>query len=518
MPIKNGKQYTDRIDQANADIWLGGKRVSEPVSIHPAFRGLVSTQASLYDMQGEEEYRAAMTFASPVTGDPVGLSFLRPVTKQDLERRRKMMSLWAGRHHGFLGRAPDYMNTAVMAFGAAAGLLTEHNPQYADNMRKYCEYCRENDITLSHAFIVPHSGRLSTFLKTLEQPEAARVVEKTKDGIVVSGAFLLATQGATAEEILIFPAPLPSLAEENPHAFAFAVPNHLPGIRFICRESFAAGDSLFDYPLSSRFEEMDMLVVFDRVLVPHDRVFLCGDESLAASFIEQSRFHTHATHQVLCRNIAKTEFVLGTVESMIEMLGLRTYTQVVEKAAEIIAALETLKALLAVSELKAETDRWGTMVPAPEPLYTANFLYPKLYPRMIEIIQLIGASGLVMIPGEQDFLSPVEGDLSRYLKGIDADARHRVGLFRLAWELGASSFAGRQTMYERFFFGDSVKVANRLYNNYAAKDICRNIVSRFVAKGVKPTSGHAGTDGGDTAKQLHSAQIKKKRKRAGEQP
>ncbi|MDF2663599.1 MAG: hpaB, partial [Paenibacillus sp.] len=136
---------------------------------------------------------------------------------------------------------------------------------------------------------------------------------------------------------------------------------------------------------------------------------------------------------------------------------------------------------------------------------------------MIEIIQLIGASGLVMIPGEQDFLSPAEGDLSRYLKGIDADARQRVGLFRLAWELGASSFAGRQTLYERFFFGDSVKVANRLYNNYGDKDMCRDIVSRFVAKGIAPTPGHTGGADGDEGKHLHAVSGNKRRKRAREQ-
>ncbi|GAA3401272.1 4-hydroxyphenylacetate 3-monooxygenase, oxygenase component [Paenibacillus hodogayensis] len=481
MPIKNGKQYTDRIDQAKMEIWLSGEKVKGPLSAHPAFRGLISTQASLYDMQGSEAFKDAMTYASPATGDPVGLSFLRPVEKGDLERRRAMMTLWSGRHHGFLGRAPDYMNTTIMAFGAAAGLLEEHNPQYADNLRRYYEYCRDQDITLSHAFIVPHAGRLSTFMKTLEQPETARVIEKNKDGLVVSGAFLLATQGATAEEILIFPAPLPSFADVNPHAFAFAVPSDLPGIRFIARESFVAGDSPFDYPLSSRFEEMDMLVVFDRVLVPHDRVFLYGDENMAVSFIEQSRFHTHATHQVLCRNVAKTEFLLGTIEAIIQMLGLRTYPHVVEKAAEVIAALETLKALLTSSELQAKNDRWGTMLPAPGPLYTANFLYPKLYPRLIEIVQLLGASGLVMIPGERDFLSPVEADLNAHLKGIDTDARSKIGLFRLAWELSASSFAGRQTLYERFFFGDGGKVASRLYDNYGDKEKCRERVNNFVS-------------------------------------
>ncbi|OXM84047.1 4-hydroxyphenylacetate 3-monooxygenase, oxygenase component [Paenibacillus rigui] len=480
MPIKNGLQYVERLDSSKACIWIRGERLTGPVSQHPAFAGLISTQAALYDLQGREETISRMTYASPATGAPVGMSFLQPRTKADLERRRQMMGMWAEAHHGFLGRAPDYMNTGMMAFGSAADLLSDLHPSYADNMRNYYEYCREQDITLSHAFIVPHAARLSTLMKTFEEPDAPRVVDKTKDGLIVSGAFLLATQGVTAEEILIFPPALPSIHEDNPHAFAFAIPNDLPGVQFICRESLAAGSSKYDYPLSSRFEEMDTLVVLDHVLVPHERVFLYGDEHMAARFIEESHFHTHAGHQVLCKNIAKTEFLLGTLESIVQVLGLGTYPQVIEKIAEVIAGLETLKALLIASEANAKPDRWGLMLPDTKPLYTASFLFPKLYPRMIEIVQLLGASGLVMLPGELDFQSGAAAGIERYLRGIDMDAKAKVGLFRLAWEMSSSAFGGRQCLYERFFFGDAVKVSSRLYNGCADKKDYAEQVKRFL--------------------------------------
>lgn len=480
MPIKIGKQYVDRLDKSKARIWIGGERVNVPVSTHAAFAGLISTQAAMYDLQGRPDLQPLMTYASPVTGDPVGLSFLQPRSKEDLVRRRQMMTLWAQIHHGFLGRAPDYMNTGMMAFAAAADLLAELHPSYAENMKNYVAYCRERDITLSHAFIVPHSARLSTSMKTFEEPDAPMVLEKTKDGLIVSGAFLLATQGVTAEEILIFPPALPSFHEENPHAFAFAVPNDLPGMKFICRESLVMGDSHFDYPLSSRFEEMDTLVVLDHVLVPNERVFLYGDDSLAVRFIEESHFHTHAGHQVLCKNIAKTEFVLGTIESLVQVLGLRPYSQVIDMVSEVIAMLETLKGLLAASEANARQDQWGSMLPDSMPLRAASYLFPKLYPRMTEIIQLIGASGLVMLPGERDFQSEAAGDIGRYLRGIDMDAADKIRLGRLAWEISSSSFGGRQNLYERFFFGDSVKVSARLYNGYTSKSEYVDKVKRFL--------------------------------------
>ncbi|WCF10953.1 4-hydroxyphenylacetate 3-monooxygenase, oxygenase component [Paenibacillus thiaminolyticus] len=467
MPVKNGSEYIERIDKNSPDVWIAGERVHAPMSNHKAFKGLMATQASMYDMQHAEESQAAMVYSSPLTGDPVGLSFKQPKTKKDLALRRQMMQAWASIHHGFLGRSPDYMNTAIMAFSAAAGVLEEKYPEYASNLKRYYEYCRENDITLSHVFIQPKAGRVSTFLRTFEEPEAARIIEKNKDGIVIRGAFLLDTQGATSDEILVFPTPFSLSGEEiNPYSFAFAVPSNLKGVSFVCRESFVGGESTYNYPLSSRFEEMDTLVIFDDASVPWDRVFVCGDEKMAYRLLDESHFHTYAGTQIMCKTIAKTEFLLGTIDMMVTACGLESYGHIIEKVTEVIVALETLKAFQLAAEKGASSDRWGNMLPARKPLLAANVYFQQVYPRMIEIIQLIGASNLIMIPEEKDFAAAMSDQLHRYMKGIDLDAKKSVQLSRLAWELSVSTFGGRQTVYERFFFGNASVVNSRLYAEY----------------------------------------------------
>ncbi|MEY9095989.1 4-hydroxyphenylacetate 3-monooxygenase, oxygenase component [Paenibacillus sp. RC84] len=482
MPVKNGSEYIERINRHLPGVWIAGERVRGLISEHQAFKGLMATQASMYDMQHAEEWQAKMTYASPSTGDPVGLSFLQPKTKKDLALRRQMMQAWASVHHGFLGRAPDYMNTAIMAFGAAAGLIEKENPEYGDNLRRYYEYCRENDVTLSHVFIQPKAARMSTFLRTFEEHAAARVVEKNKDGIVVRGAFLLDTQGATSDEILVFPAPFPyGGSEDSPHAFAFAVPSNLAGVSFVCRESFVGGESAYNYPLSSRYEEMDTLVLFEDALVPWDRVFICGDERMAWQLVDESRFHIHAGMQIMCKNIAKTEFILGTLERMVEAGGLDSHSHVTEKVTEVIVALETLKALQVAAEKGASRDKWGSMLPDPKPLLAANSYFPKVYPRFVEIIQLIGASGLIMIPDEADFGTEIGGQLNLYMKGIDLSAEENVKLSRLAWELGVSAFGGRQAVYERFFFGNAAVVDGRLYNTYKEREALGRRVQDFLS-------------------------------------
>ena len=73
----------------------------------------------------------------------------------------------------------------------------------------------------------------------------------------------------------MFPSTLLKGSEENiPFAFAFALPIATKGLKLITRDSYDHGKSHFDAPLSSRFEEMDPVVIFDDVLVPWERLFM----------------------------------------------------------------------------------------------------------------------------------------------------------------------------------------------------------------------------------------------------
>src|SRR5690606_11631914 len=97
MGAINGSEFIKRLNQLDTEIWLDGKKIEGKISEHPAFKGVLKTKASLYDMQHSPECKDEMTFLSPETGDPVGLSFLQPKTKEDLIRRRKASEHWARR-------------------------------------------------------------------------------------------------------------------------------------------------------------------------------------------------------------------------------------------------------------------------------------------------------------------------------------------------------------------------------------------------------------------------------------
>jgi 4-hydroxyphenylacetate 3-monooxygenase len=305
---------------------------------------------------------------------------------------------------------------------------------------------------------------------------AAGVVREADGGLIIRGCRMLATLAPFADEIAVFPSTvLKEQSDITRYAYAFSIPCNTPGLRFICRESFDLGRSRFDHPLGSRFEEIDAVVVFEDVLVPWERVFLYGDNDLCNNAYGATGAVVHMMHQVAAKNVAKTELLLGIASAIVDSIQIGQFQHVQEKVAEIIVTLETMKALLRAAEVDGAPNQYGLMTPARGPLVVVRLTYPKIYPRMVEIIQQLSASGLMTIPTEADLNGPLGQDIERYLQSAKQGARDRIRLFRLAWDATASSFGARQLQYERFFFGDPVRVAGGLFSGYDKEPYIRAV-------------------------------------------
>jgi len=157
--------------------------------------------------------------------------------------------------------------------------------------------------------------------------------------------------------------------------------------------------------------------------------------------------------------------MLGLAAKIAEVSDAMSLPHVRERLAEMIMTTEVMRACLRAGEADAAADRWGEFVPARAPLDTARNLFPRLYPRLVEIIQLNSSSSLMTAPSEADFASALLPEIERYFAAAGAPARERVALYRLAWDVAGSTFGGRQTLYERFFFGDPVRMASTLVDN-----------------------------------------------------
>jgi len=478
MPARHGADVLHRLREHPAEIWHRGEKVKD-VTTHPGFKNGVHSLAALYDLQWEHPQE--MLFTSPDTGDKVGRSCMIPHTKDELKSVTRMMKRWADFSMGMMGRSPDYLNRAMSAYAGGADFLGEQDPRFAENVRRYHQHIRENDLCLTHTLIHPQANRGTGVANQADPFLGARVKEERDDGIVIRGARMLATLPA-ADEIMVFPSTLlTSNPDDAPYAFGFAIPCATHGLKFLCRETVDYGRSVYDHPLSARFEEQDAVVLFDDVFVPWERVFLYRDVDRCNRAYAATGAVMHMSHQVVVKNIAKTEFLLGLASLMVDAIGVEKFQHIHEKVADIWVTLESLKAFLRAAEEDAALDAYGVMRPAWNPLDAARNFFPKTYGRLVQIIQQLGASGLVSMPTEADVTGPLADDIKRYFQSARAEAHERIPLFRLAWDASLSAFATRQVLYEYYFFGDPVRMSSALFNAHDRKPYM-DTVREFLAR------------------------------------
>lgn len=475
MPARTGRDYLQGLREQEREVWLGGERVKD-VTTHPGLRRGAQAIAALYDLQHDPEFRGAMTYVSPTSGERVGLSFLVPRTRDDLEARREMMLRWARATCGMMGRSPDFMNVTFAAWAGAADYFAQCRPEFGPNVRAYYEHIRENDLTLTHALINLQRSRTVSGALNLDEGTALHVVRDTDAGVVVRGARVLATLGPLADEIAVYSPRLAQMGEpHSPFALNFAIPCGTPGLKFLCRESFDLGRSRFDHPLGSRFEEMDCVAFFDDVLVPWERVFLLGDIGLINATGTTTGSSMHTAHQGAAKNLAKCEFVLGVALLMTQALGNAHLPHSEERLSELMMYTELMRACMRAAEADAALDQWGTMRPAAIAVEITRNLFTTAYPRMVEILQLLGSSSFMITPTEADFSTPLAPAIERYLATEGATARDRVKLFRLAWDIAGSAFGGRQVLYERFFASDPLTRARFLAAIYPKGEMMKRV-------------------------------------------
>src|SRR5437763_11004640 len=311
MPMRTGKDFLEALRDGR-QIFIDGERIAD-VTRDKRLAGAAQSVAELYDMQHEPALREKMSFASPSSGQPVGLSFIEPRTADDLIRRREMIKIWMDSTCGMFGRSPDFLNVMLTGLAAAAPEFVKTDNRFADNIRAYHIHAREHDLCMTHTLLNPQVDR-SRPVERQEKDLAAKIVKETDAGIVVKGARMVSTLCAYADDILVMPSTfLATNAEAAPYAFGFSLPVATPGLRFVCRPSVVHQNaaSPMDFPLSSRLDEGDGLAVFDDVLVPWERVFIHRDPEMCNGLFQRTQAMPQVMHQTSTKNLSKAEFMLA---------------------------------------------------------------------------------------------------------------------------------------------------------------------------------------------------------------
>ncbi len=446
-----GEEYLESLRDGR-EVWLYGERVDD-VTTHPAFRNAARSIARLYDALHDPSLRDRLT-APTDTGNG---GFTHPLykvahTRDDLRAAREASRVWAELTFGWMGRTPDYKAALLGALGADPAWYGE----YADNARRWYRDGQERVLYLGHAIMHPPVDR------HLPPDEVAdvyvHVEDETDDGLVVSGAKVVATGSPLTHHVFISHFGPPMRKKE--YALIFLAPTSAPGVRFLSRASYelVAGRaaSPFDYPLSSRLDENDSIIVFDRAEIPWENVLVYDVDRLNA-FDAESGWESRALLQAAVRMTVKLEFLAGLLAKGLDIKGGGDARGIQAAFGEVIAARNTVAAMVDGGIEGAQPANGGrSLVPHPE--YGAAYaaLAPQLYRRVKEIIQTVVASGLIYLNSNAvDFDTPqMRPYLDRFMRGTGGiTAVERSKAMKLLWDAIGSEFGGRHELYELNYFG-----------------------------------------------------------------
>jgi 4-hydroxyphenylacetate 3-monooxygenase/anthranilate 3-monooxygenase (FAD)/4-hydroxyphenylacetate 3-monooxygenase len=454
MTARTGQQYIDGLKDDRA-VWLGNEKID--ILTHPAMAGSVRGMAGYFDWQNAHAEDCLVP--DPDTGAPMNASLIVPRNADDLARRHRCFDRFARYSFGMLGRTPDYVNVTLAGFHARSDMFTSgKNNTPAERLKGFYREVVERDLSLTHTIIQPAIDKGVNDLAGINANLAARVVRRTKNGVIVRGAKVLATLGPFADELFVYPAsPLPPGASAD-HALCFSIPMNTKGLITLCRDHCGTTADRNDHPFSSRFDEQDAFMIFDDVEVPYERLFIDCDLEMYNN-LRKAGWAANVFQQTSIRAAVKLEFAYDLCTAMAKAMNAETRPDVCVALGEIWSYAQLTRAATKAAEVGARDWGNGAFFCDDQPLRAVRDLMPTWMVRVNDIIKQLGSHNLLATPSLAAFDNPEIGALlETYLPGANGvSARERAQIFRTAWDFAGSALGGRVELYERFYLASQPK-------------------------------------------------------------
>jgi 4-hydroxyphenylacetate 3-monooxygenase len=486
--IKTGAQHTSTL-QDGREIFLNGSLVKD-VTVHPAFKQVVASVGELYDFQAAQQNRNLMTYEIP--SDEAGGShggnnseranriWQLPRTYGDLVERRQALEAWTELHGGFLGRAPDHVASCIAGMHMGRDVFEEYDRDRANALSDYYRYARDNELYLTYVIINPQADRSKAAHEQADEFLTAGVVDEDSEGLTIRGAKMLATGGIMANEVFVT-CIQPLRPGDEKYALSFAVPMNAKGLKILSRKSYEEqATSIYDNPLSSRYDENDAVLFFDDVKVPWERVFINQDVAMCQKQFHTTPAHVYQNYQAQVRLMVKMRFLTGIAKRIAETNGVIGFPQVKETLGQLVAENSMVDALVHAMETKGY--QYGHyFVPDRNTLYAAQVLTQQLYNKVLTTLRDLAGGGMIMLPSSvADFANP---ELSKLIGKTQqspvASSEERVKFFKLAWDAVGSEFASRHAQYEMFYAGATFVTKGHTFRTFDW-DRCTGLVDRML--------------------------------------
>jgi len=419
MALMTGDQYRESIRKMHmtSRVYIGGEKISDPLD-HPVVIPAQNTAAMTYELAHDPEYEALMTAYSPYIDDKVNRFTHIYQNIDDMVNKVKMARMLGQKTATCFQRCTT-LDTANALFIVTYRMDKALGTEYHQRFLAFLKEMQENDYHLGVA-MTDAKGDRSLRPTQQDDPDMwLHIVEEKSDGVVIRGAKTSQTGSANAHYTFVAPTAGLRKGEED-YAVAAAVPSNAEGLYHIYGRN--PGDDRKHEPDlmdmgNPRFSSQEILLVFDDVFVPWEKVFLCREVEWAGMI----PFLFGANHRQTyggCK-AGVSDVLIGATKLIAEYTGIDKLPHIRDKITDMVVLTETIYSCGLATALEGEKLETGS--------YFVNQLLGNVcklnvaeLPFKIARLAVDVAGGILGdAPGGKDLKSPEIGKfVDKYLKGV----------------------------------------------------------------------------------------------------
>jgi 4-hydroxybutyryl-CoA dehydratase/vinylacetyl-CoA-Delta-isomerase len=434
MGLISAAQYKESLNDGRV-VYYKGEKI-ENVATHPDLGVCADLMAIDYEMAENPEFRDLAVIKDPESGEDISRYYYKPQNADDLLKAHELIVKATELGDGYIPLAHDIGADALNAINITANMIG--NQEYIDRIENYRKTLQQEDLATCAGVTCVKGDRM---LRPSDPKQAhpdfyVRKVDQNEKGIIVRGAKIHITGAAYCNDIIVLPCRAMTEADAD-YALSFAIPANTKGIRQVCRP-FRSHLSPLEFPNSRPVRvHTDSLIVFDDVLVPWERVFLCGEWKFAATLVYNFALMHRRTG--CSYRIPLSEQLVGAAAAIADYNGISKAPHVREKITDLVIYLETLKSL-SKTACYDFVMRGGLAVPNPIATNMAKYHFAHYYHDVVKIVQDLAGGLVVTAPSYKDYQLPeMQADIDKYLQGVkQVSTENRLRMFDLIRRITSS--------------------------------------------------------------------------------
>lgn len=284
--MMNGKQYRESLQKLHPVVWCNGRQITD-VTTDRMTAPHVNAAALTYDLANDPEYQDLMLVKSHFTGETINRFTHVHQSTDDLIKKVLMLRMIAQKTGTCFQRCVgfDAMNAT---FITTYKVDKKHGTNYHERICNFIKMVQKEDLMVDGAMTDPKGDRGKSPSGQADPDLFCHVVERTPEGVYISGAKAHQTGMVNSHYMLILPT-CNMKEEDKDYAIAAAIPVDAPGVTHIfTRQTNENRRMEGDIDTgNARYAIVggEALTILDRVFVPNEFVFMDGEYDLAQEFV-----------------------------------------------------------------------------------------------------------------------------------------------------------------------------------------------------------------------------------------